>query len=537
MPNIREYNAPELGLRPNNTGMDSVVAAGRRTAAAYRDAGDTVTELGNRVASTVRTVGDVAVKFAEHEEVSKGAAAFSAMQADLTKKWNDTAKNADPNDPAVAQKFREEVVEPRLQKFQDSFLTSGGQKFADSHTAKLRDEMFTKTAADMSTLAGIAVRNNYTTTVNSLSNMVRTDPSSLNTALSTVDSSVGALADSNPNMDAATAARIKSELTLSAKSEIVKSAAIGAISINPEAGLKKFSGSEYAKYISGSELQQLTQQAKAVQRAERVDQSYQRTLAEQQRKDASDQREGELLEKLHSGDPSVAGTVSAKAIASDWTLTREARERMINIVNRETKPETAAAVSNGTASDLIRRIRLPIGDPNRVNDLNPVYEALENGKLNKSDLKFVREEFANMRTPEGEQLSSRQADFIKGVKPLIDSSNPLLSKLDPSGSHQLYRFTIDLQRKVSEYRNAGRDPYSLMTPGSPDYMGWPAALAPYQKPIQDSLRDIAAALRPSGNLTAPGTTITGISVQDLPPVKPRQPNETPEQYLKRLGIK
>lgn len=496
-----------------------------------------MTETGNRAASAVRDVGNTVVKFMEHDEVSKGAANYAKLQAGLLQQWNDTAKKADPNDPATAAKFREEVVEPALQKYQEGFLTEGGQKFAESHGASLREQMFTRTAADMSSLAAIAVKNNYATTVNALSNTVRTDPSSLSNALKTVDSTTAALADTNPNLTPVQAAQIKSDLALEAKKEIVKSAAIGAIAINPEAGLKKFSGAEYSQYISGSELQQLTQQAKAVQRAERVDENYRRTIEKQQKQDLSDAREGDYLSKLYSGDPNQQKQVSAKAIANDFDLTREARQRMITIVERETKPEAAAKVSNATTSDLIRRIRLPIGDPERINDLNPVYEKLEKGELNKSDLKFVREEFANMRTPEGAALGTRQEEFIASVKPLIDKSNPLMGKIDQSGAQQLYNFKIDLQRKIAEYKQAGKDPYSLMDPRSPDYMGNPAALVPYQKDLQSSLKSTAAALRPSVNLTAPGTTITGVQVTDLPPVKPRQPDETPEQYLKRLGIK
>lgn len=311
------------------------------------------------------------------------------------------------------------------------------------------------------------------------------------------------------------AAQIKGDLSLDAKKEIVKSAAIGAIGINPEAGLAKFSAPEYAKYISGSELQQLSQQAKAVMRAQRVDETYAKTLEKQAKLEASDAREGDYLTKLHSGDPEQQKKVSAKAIANDFMLTREARERMIGIVERETKPEAAAKVSNATTADLISRIRLPVGDPNRIDSLDPVYDALEKGRLNKSDLKFVREEFANMRTPEGQALGTRTNDFISSVKPILDKSNPLMGKIDQSGPQQVYNFTVDLQRKIAEYKKVGKDPYSLMDPRSPDYMGSPAALTPYQKPLQQSLQDTAAALR-NTNLTAPGTSITGVQVQDAP---------------------
>jgi len=466
------------------------------------------------------------------------AAEGATALASLDQEWNATLKKADPNDPTVAAKFREERVEPVLEKLAEAGWTEGGQRFAEGLVARTRNHFFEKTTSDMSDLAGIAAKQNIATLTNQLSNAVINDPSSLNTSLSMVEHSIGSMVDSSPNITGVQAAKAKADLLRDSQATIVKAAAMGAIAANPEEGLKKFSGPEYSKYISGAELRQLEQQAKAVERARRVDENYllqnQKLFQQQQ----SDEREGQYLQKLHSDDPNERNQVSAKAIANDFTLSREARERMIGIVERETKPEAAAKISNATTNDLIRRIRLPVGDPERMTSLDPAYDALEKGKLNKSDLKFVREEFANMRTPEGEALSTRQADFIASVKPMLDKSNPLQGRMDPSGAQQLYGFTVDLKRKIDEYKRTGKDPYSLMDPRSPDYMGSPAALAPYQKSLTDSVRSVTQNLRrgSSSNLTGDGTVITGVQVTDAP-VKPRQAGETPDAYLKRLGYK
>ena len=84
---------------------------------------DALSQTGQRIAGAVKDAGDVAVKFEDHREISAGAAAFSKLQADLTDQWNQTAKNSDPNDPSVAAKFRETVLEPALEKFQGGFNT------------------------------------------------------------------------------------------------------------------------------------------------------------------------------------------------------------------------------------------------------------------------------------------------------------------------------------------------------------------------------------------------------------------------------
>lgn len=414
-------------------------------------------------------------------------------------------------------------------------MTEGGQRFAEAQVDRFRNHFITKTSADMATLAGVAARKNIETLTNQLSNAAMSDPTSLKTSLDLVDHSIGSMVDSSPNLKGVEGARLRMELTQSSQAAIVKAAAIGAISTNPDAGLKKFSGPEYSKYISGTELKQLEQQARAVERARRVDENYALQNQKLMKQEASDAREGQYLQKLHSDDPAERQAVSARAIANDFTLSREARERMIGIVERETKPEVAAKVSNAAATDLISRMRAQPGDPRRIDTLDPVYQAYEQGKLTKSDLKFVREEFASLRTPDGQALGAQQEEFIKSVKPLIDKSNPLLGKIDQSGPQQVYNFTMDLRRKIDEYRRAGKDPRDLMDPSKPDYMGGPAALAGYQKPLQQSLQDAAKALR-GGSGLPPAESITGVTVEPAPAAtsspRPAAPLPPPKGFIK-----
>jgi hypothetical protein len=504
MPNIRELNAPgELSLRPDDRAQEALANSGRRIAALYGQAAEATNSIGRSARSAIEDVGTVAVKYAEHQEISKGAAEASKALAGLDAKWNEIVKNSDPNDPTIAAKFREETVEPTLQKMKDGFITEGGNRFAESQVQNFRNHFVTKTSADMGRLAGVAAKQNIETLTNSLSNAALSDPTSLSTALGLVSGSISSMVDSSPNLKGADAAAMKIELTQASQAAIVKAAAIGAINANPEAGLKRFSGPEYSKYISGAELKQLEQQAKTVQRAERVDENYRRKNNELAKEEASDAREGEYVMKLNSGDPKQMAEVSARAIANDFTLTLKARERMISMVNRELKPETEAKVSNATASDLISRIRAPEGDPRRITDLDPVYKAYTDSKLSKSDLKFVREEFTSMRTPDGAELGGQQDEFIKGFKSSITHANSLLGKLDPSGDQKLYEFTRNIQQKVTEYRKAGKDPRDLFDPAKPDYMGSPAALAPYQKSLKDSMETMAERMRSSMQPSAP----------------------------------
>lgn len=540
MPNIRQFDAPQgLGITPSDRAAESSAAAGRSIGRSYDDAASATRSVGNGLSSGIQAVGEQAVKWMDNREISAGGPAMATTLSKLDQKWNEIAKTSDPNDPTVAAKFREEVMEPELEKIKGAFNTERSQAWAEARIDSMRNHFVTKTSADMATLASVAAKQNIVVMTNQLSNAAISDPTSLKTSIDMANHSIDAMVDSSPNLRGADSAKIKAELKQDAVSQIVKSAAIGAIAQNPEAGLKKFSGSEYSKYISGVELRQLEQQAKTVQRAERVDENYRRKNTELAKEDASLAREGQYTAKFYSDDPKERASVSAREIANDFTLTQPARVRMLAMAERVNDPEPASAVSSRAANDLITRARMPEGDPRRIKDLNPVYDALSEGKLTKSDFKFVRDEVLNMRTPEGDALGKSQKSFIDSVSSSITSANPMLGKLDPSGDQLLYKFTYDLQSKISEYKRAGKDPYSLMNPSSPDYMGKPEALAPYQKTLQQSSRDIVNKFKPvNGPSGFPAQeTITGTKVENLPPVEPRKAGESADAYLKRLGYK
>lgn len=518
MPNIREVSAPsDLGIRPDDRAQESLANSGRRISALYSTAAEARTSVGRSARGAIDEVGAQVVKYMDNREISAGAAKFADVMAGLDREWNQTVSKADPNDPAVAQKFLEEVVNPRLEGMRDGFNTERSTQFAEAQIQHLRTHFVSKTSADMATLAGVAAKSNINSLTNQLSNAAISDPSSLKTSLSLVEHSIRSMVESSPTLRGVDAGKLTVELTDAAQASIVKAAAIGAINANPEKGLKQFSGPEYSKYISGAELKQLEQQAKTVERARRVDENYALQNQKLFKQEASDAQEGKYLERLHSDDPRERAGVSAREISRDYKLTREARERMIGIVERETKPEPAAKVSNATAMDLITRIRAPEGDPTRITDLNPVYDAYQKGDLTKADLKFVRDEFVNIRSPEGAALGTQQEEFIKSVKPMIDKSNPMLGKIDQSGAQKTYEFMMALRKKVEEYRRAGKDPRDLMDPSKPDYMGSPAALAPFQKSLQQSLEDTAAAMRTSMGITTPGSAAAPPSASNPPP--------------------
>src|SRR5882762_273390 len=148
--NIRQLDAPsDLGLRPSETGVEATAGAARRIGGFYNQAADAYNtaaglkqDLGNRIGGAVKDVGQVAVDYMDHQEINQGAAKGADMVVNLTNQWN--AKLRDPKfDPntieTTAAQFRQEVLEPALNKFKEGFNTEKSQDWADHYVNQYRD--------------------------------------------------------------------------------------------------------------------------------------------------------------------------------------------------------------------------------------------------------------------------------------------------------------------------------------------------------------------------------------------------------------
>lgn len=292
--------------------------------------------------------------------------------------------------------------------------------------------------------------------------------------------------------------------------------------------------------------------AKTFYDAQEADAARAERIAAAQQKQAMATRENEIYADTYSAQPKI----TASQIATDpaFNSNPERRKQMIELINNPPGSGVPAPQSYAAALSLLDRIRRPDGDPSKITDVAPIYDAAINGKLNKQDFEFVRKEFDQIRTPGGEILGKRRADFIKGIGPQIDKSNPLAGKIDETGKAKLYQFEWLLDQKMDEYRKAGKNPSDLLDPSKPDYMGKPEALAPYQTSMQDSIQEIvksitrqpiaAGAAQVTQQNSEPQTPIAtapipprelGSAPTATPEIPERKPGESIPEYLNRTS--
>jgi hypothetical protein len=501
VPNIRENSAPQgLGINPSETGINATAAAARRIGSSYREAADATGDLGQRIGSAIRTVGDVAVKFEDHREISAGAAKFAELQDNLTQEWNKRAKEADPNDPTVAQKFREEVVEPALENFSGGFNTENSMRFAEQKVEHLRTHMFQKTAADMSTLAGIAVRKNIADSTTAMTNTAITDPSSVPTLLDGVDHSISGVVGSSPTMSATDAARVTSEVSTATKRAIVHAGAIGAIqkSGDPERTAEEWI-KKYPNLIDGSEAKALAGNARQQIRARNYDDQVERRRAKEAAQDKSTELTNQYLIDVRSRDPRIASDPTAVKILNDTDLTKQDKNNLLNYVDRTLKPETNSRLSQQTFVGLLRDLRAPDADPDTV--MQKAWDARlkdpgQAGSMTEQDFNQFRQEVVARKTPEGAALERDRSLFFKQYAGTIAGTG-----YDPAmGSPKLYNAEADARRMESMLRSKGLDPHLAYDPSSEYFLGRPQRLQKWQQSMQMDL-----SLRAEGTQAATAT--------------------------------
>lgn len=571
MPNIKEFDAGDAKINPTSMGTDAAAGTARRIGTAYKEqasavetlaratshlssdtnklAGETahlgaekgaaMSEFGRHLGSAIEVAGAVAVKYLDHQQISQGNAAYSRLTEQATKSWNETVKNADPNDPTVAKKFMDQM-ETQLGEFQDQgFYTENSKKWAEAHVAALRQHMTEKTTADMASLAGHAARVNQQQTINSLSSTVRSDPSSLDFSLAALKSGTEGMIATSPNLTGVQAAAVRSEIMQKGAESIVKSAALGYIDktgkMPPWATDPK-----YAPYIDGNDLKQFEKQAQAQTKANALtERALQKAQREETEAKANTAISKTWTDNVKYGpddkaivNPNVINKLMDIERAYPGAATREIKS-MIGVVQKEIdeRSETPKAVSAATSNELLARIRSD--GPDRLTTNEEIYKAKIAGKLDNTSFKFLQEEFNNARTPEGARLTARADDFLKAVKPQIDKAN-FLGRTDPSSAEGFYRLQVDLASKMAEFKKQGKNPYDLLDPSSPEYMGGPAKLAPYQKTLQQSMETIAAKIKTgAANPPAGPVTVTTKAQYDALPIGTRYTGKDGQPYEKR----
>jgi hypothetical protein len=275
------------------------------------------------------------------------------------------------------------------------------------------------------------------------------------------------------------------------------------------------------RFFPAAVRDELLAHAQANHRARQVDAERAGRLQAQARQRASDQTEADIVGDLTGDHP----TVTTDDIVNNEALTSTAKPYMVAIAERAAKPDPPATLSNITARQLLDGVRLPDGDPDKITNLNAVYDAYVQDRLGKHDFNFVRKEFFQNQTPEGANLLVRKQAFLKGVEHLIDLSDPMAGKIDQNGRVQMYLLERNLDQKIEQARKDGKNPVDLFDPSKPEYVGSSKALLPYRTSLQQRMAERVN--------QAPPVAAGSASPEQPKTIPLRIPRETADEYLRR----
>jgi hypothetical protein len=540
VPNIRTFDTPQLGLQPTEIGIEATAAAARRGGTFYNQAAAALTARGQHIASATKDAGDLAINYIEHREISNGAAKLAQIEDGYTGAWQKFASNPnlDWNDPTIVQQFRAQM-EPGLQQFKDSFITEGGKQWAEGRVDRFREHMFTKTAADQSTLSAAAIALNMEQTVNSATSRVYKDPSvkTLDDAIAGLHDSINATVDSSPTLDVS--ARVQAKASLFKQEEkLVNSAIMGAIA-NTGGDWKTIAENpKYARYVD----------MPAMRRYEREQQFYNRLDASEKR-NARIQADYESRRDFNTRVNEIEAATIPQNVGDRptlppdyWNKLRELSKHpgaglepgrlrtMVQqgeiLTERLNKPEPLGRVSHDTTMQLLKQIRST--DDTRLVSIDPIYDAYQAGRLNNADFNFLRNEYSALRSPQGLALDKDRDNFFKKFAPVIDGDYKFqMQQHSVLGTQQMYAFEMAARAQEEDLRKQGKDPHLVYDPRSEQFFGRPENLAKYRVSAQQAqqyekmMKDIdaaeAAAPRPNVNFTGPGKDITGVQIIDIPP--------------------
>lgn len=515
MPQIREYeNQAGLTARLDPGAAVAGGNAGLRAAQARAEA---TKDIGN-IAVSAAGYGKAWEEQRAKEEISQGFATEAELNDNISTAWNNYVKNADPNDPTTADRFRKEELEPILQSFQTGFTTERGKAWSETRIAALRQHYFERTIGDQSRLAGVAAVTNFEKSANIWQATLQRDPSFLPVVLGSIDSMVEATMASNPNWTPEQIANFRGKIVPALRTASTMAAGGAMAKLNPAEFKKALAAGWGGTDIDGQQREQLLADAERMEAA-----------AEADAKAASAER---IRQEKAAGNANLVRIYAAglNPETGDWNVPPDAvtaiTEDAIRNPGRYDPGEVASFVNAiGRAAEEAASGENTPSDPATYDSLGKrigkgltkteVDQAFYSRRLSKRDWTFLRTaaegsggDAEDAKIPGWSRLNEQINEHFSGVRSSITKSNAFSTQVYPAQDQRMLEYQQMVRQTVMDgIKNRGMSADEAserwLNPNSPNYLG---KLIPHYQVSQEQLR----------TMRRPGQT-----PQALPAVDPR----------------
>lgn len=479
MPNIPEYESTmaQRGLEPSDRGTQAFAMEGRRVGAFYH-------QIGEDIGGTIKTLGDEYEQHVTTQQVSQGYKTASDLSYGLNEDLKQKLKNADPNDPNVIPEWRAQVMEPAIQKFQESFTTQRSKAWGMAQADDMRRELTRSALGYQSTVAAYASKANVDTAIQQDSALVYDNPAFLPMAVQRAQSTIEETIANSPHMSPDTAAQLREEGPKEIAGKLGMSAAKGQIDRDPTSWDKPEVRSIYEKMLSGEQMDQLdglaTRTVEAKVRA-------QEALDAQQRKQQIDQVDtalNQVRQGIHYGadgsvtvDPSIFDNLLKISTTLPGAKYRQSEIQAVADLARRFTTEAPKVKDDPATASYFNNL---IGTP-QLKQVD-IDNAVAHGMLSPETAENLRRSAEDYDKRPGSDIA-REAmkNFYTTMKPRFGAQDILGMPKSPDA---IYRYNSLIQLTENTYTSfvvrGGHSPEEFvdrfLDQKSPDYLGNPTML-------------------------------------------------------------
>lgn len=451
----------------------------------------------------------------ERRDATDASARLLQYRAERTAALQQQVRELNVNDPdavdTFVQKFNEETANG-LAELEGTAKTDRGRDEYLTHGARLMADLSERAIAEQAALGGKHDRNTVEGAYAYGSSAVRADPTQYDAILQAADSIV----DGQKYLDGADREKLKQDGRFALGTDFVR----GMIDANPDAAFEGLKKGAWDDRLGKDAKNVLIGEAEQAIRARQTEADRIRAERLRAKKEAQQATADGFYTRLYEGDLSMKEVIQSNLDAFGENSKEEFRKLIQAHADDQAHPiRTVQSEFTKLTS------RVWAGE---VTSLSEIRQAYTDKKIiSREDEQWLEGQWTDLQTPDGSRLGQVQKQFLDGIKPQIDKSNPLMGNLDPSGAEMFAQFQREVAAKVAAQRAAKKDPFALFDRNSPEYLG-PLA-ASFRTTMQQSMNNI--------NRTISGQPATAPGPSKAPAVEPRKPGESAADYLRRTGGK
>jgi hypothetical protein len=412
----------------------------------------------------------------------------------------DRANQAQPGDETFADRLKDDMTQ-YFDNLSQTAKTPHGQQIFRTMSAAATTEFYGEGLAAQAQLAGQNAKLNMEKMAQSGGQLLMVQPEKRESVLADLQQYVNTI----PGISNA----LRQQLYFDNANKLNASAVMAQIQRNPDLLLAQINpkevdandptrqlrtGNAAFDALPAQDQYHMIKQAREYSSAYRVDDERKRIEAERQRKQGAEQSVNTYVSRIL--DPQAnGGALSAREVAGDPTLDGE-QKKMIMLFNRQWQEEQLRASERPSpyaVRQLMQQIHAAEDDPKKTYSDEPIFKAYTEGRININEFKMLRQEVTDLKEGGATQ------GFTRDLKQGQDKAYQMLTRsiqgqaMPEKAVDAAYRFNLALRQAVEQYRKNGKDPRSLITEGSRDYMLSPERVLSYMKSGPQTLADGAAA--------------------------------------------